>query len=169
MGHSSGEEIEMRKSTRWMALGAFGAMAAMSLPAAAHGDEAVAGMLVGGGIGAAVGGPPGAAVGAILGGIIAGDAHHHDRYYRDRYYRDRSSYEPRREYGHYDRDYRAPPAAYYDRRYEPPRYEARYEPRYDPRYDRRYEARYEPRLYRYDARREWRDDPRYYDDRRSYR
>jgi len=161
----------MRKKTLWTVL-AGAAMALVSLNASAHGDDAVAGMIVGGGIGAAVGGPPGAAVGAILGSLIASDAGHHP-HYRDRYSYDR---------GYDDRGYRGPPPVAYRERYERPRYyepaPAYYEPRayrapppqyaYGARYDapRQYQRseRYEPA---YDTRVERRPyyDDRYYDPR----
>ena len=68
----------MRKKTLLIGLAAAGVMATFSVPASAHGGEAAAGMLIGGGIGAAVGGPPGAAVGAIIGGIIGSESHYHN-------------------------------------------------------------------------------------------
>jgi hypothetical protein len=90
----------MRKKTLLVAGAAAAAALTWSVPAAAHGGEAVAGMIVGGGIGAAVGGPPGAAVGAFLGAIIGTESSPHPGY------GDRSLgyYEPRH--------YGPPPAAY---------------------------------------------------------
>jgi len=92
----------MSKKPLWIAT--FGAAVALAtLSTQANAGDPVAGMLIGGGIGAAVGGPPGAAVGAILGSLAASDP------YYDRGYYGRRSYGPR----YAQRDYYAPPPAYY--------------------------------------------------------
>ena len=98
----------MSKKPAWIAtLGA--ALALATLSTQAHAGDPVAGMLIGGGIGAAVAGPPGAAVGAILGSIAAtSDPYYDRRYYGQRYY-GQHYYEPR----YAEREYYAPPPAYY--------------------------------------------------------
>jgi hypothetical protein len=91
----------MTKKPLWIAtLGSALALATVSTQAQA--GDPVAGMLIGGGIGAAVAGPPGAAVGAILGSLAASDP------YYDRGYYGRGYYAPR----YAQREYYAAPAYY---------------------------------------------------------
>ena len=158
----------MRKKI-WVIGLAAGAMATFSVPVSAHGGEAAAGMLIGGGIGAAIGGPPGAAVGAIIGGIIGSDAHHHNHgYYGHGYHRAPPAYHPAP--GYYQRapayyqpapQYYQQPAPQYYSQPAPQYYEARnarapaygYEPQYQyqqqyqPRYQPQYQPQYQPKQF----------------------
>lgn len=144
------------------------AVGALAIPMQASAHDPVAGLLIGGGIGAAVGGPPGAAVGAFLGAIIGAETHHghgpayrgHGNYapgYDSRYapqayapeptyyappapvYEGPVRYAAPRAYYSPPVHYAPPPAYRSARVYAAPRHDSRYE-----RHGRRYEGYRDP-------------------------